>query len=219
MMSVPVFVGCLLLPTQAFLPRNVVHVMPKRTVLRLSFNNHQDDAATSRRAFLTSCGVVLAGNTVPLGSPANAAISQEEKDKKNLLKGYERLNYLLDNWEKETTVCTSDNPYTGCDRTPIKVMEYLGYKSMDDPLFKADKTMRRLEALVPAADEVDYLEAMEKWAEKADEGSGMAYVSSWGEANPGGGKDRVAYFIERSKNDVIACRDSLGTVLRILGLL
>jgi len=72
---------------------------------------------------------------------------------------------------------------------------------------------------VPAADEVDYLEAMEKWAEKADEGSGMAYVSSWGEANPGGGKDRVAYFIERSKNDVIACRDSLGTVLRILGLL
>lgn len=89
---------------------------------------------------------------------------------------------------------------------------------MDDPLFKAEKTMRRLEPLVANEDENDYLEAMETWQEKADEGSGMAYVSSWGEANPGGGKDRVAYYIERSKNDVIACRDSLATVIRILKL-
>lgn len=46
----------------------------------------------------------------------------------------------------------------------------------------------------------------------------MAYISSWGESNPGGGKDRVALFIERSKMDVVACRDSLGTVIRILEL-
>jgi hypothetical protein len=89
---------------------------------------------------------------------------------------------------------------------------------MDDPLFKADKTLLRLQALVPPDDEVDYLEAMEKWIENADEGSGMAYVSSWGEANPGGGKDRVDYFIERSKNDVIEARNSLETVIRILKL-
>ena len=87
---------------------------------------------------------------------------------------------------------------------------------MDDPLFKADKTLRRLEALVPASDESDYLDAVELWAEKADEGNGMAYVSSWGEANPGGGKDRVAYYIERSKSNVIACRDALATGMRIL---
>lgn len=89
---------------------------------------------------------------------------------------------------------------------------------MDDPLFKADKTMLRLQALVPPEDEVDYLEAMEKWIENADEASGMAYVSSWGEANPGGGKDRVEYYIERSKNDVIEARNSLETVIRILKL-
>jgi hypothetical protein len=46
----------------------------------------------------------------------------------------------------------------------------------------------------------------------------MAYISSWGESNPGGGKDRVALFIERSKKDVIACRDCLGTVIRVLEL-
>ena len=55
-------------------------------------------------------------------------------------------------------------------------------------------------------------------AEKSEEGSGMAYISSWGESNPGGGKDRVALFIERSKMDIVACRDSLGTVIRILEL-
>ena len=46
----------------------------------------------------------------------------------------------------------------------------------------------------------------------------MAYISSWGESNPGGGKDRVEMFIERSKTDVTQCRDSLGTVIRVLGL-
>jgi hypothetical protein len=56
------------------------------------------------------------------------------------------------------------------------------------------------------------------FTEKSEEGSGMAYISSWGESNPGGGKDRVEMFIERSKTDVTQCRDSLGTVIRVLGL-
>jgi len=144
--------------------------------------------------------------------------TQDITDKEKISKGLRRLNYLIENWEKETTECKTgnDNPYIGCERTPMKVMEYLGYKSMDDPLFKADKTLRRLEALVPPEDEDEYLEAVDTWTEKADEGSGMAYVSSWGESNPGGGKDRIAFFIERSKNDVIACRDSLAIVARIL---
>jgi len=97
-------------------------------------------------------------------------------------------------------------------------MDYMGYKSMEDPLFKADKTMRRLEFLVPAGREADFLDAVEKWAEAAEEASGMAYVSSWGEANPGGGKDRVEYFIERSKKNVVDARDSLRAAIDILKL-
>lgn len=46
----------------------------------------------------------------------------------------------------------------------------------------------------------------------------MAFVSSWGEANPGGGKDRVDLFLARSKTNVIVARDSLETVMRILDL-
>jgi len=150
------------------------------------------------------------------------AATREEQDKANILKGYKRLNFLLDNWEDQTTVCKTgvDNPYLGCDRTPVKVMEYLGYKSTTDPLFKADKTMQRLEELVPPGKDNanQYQDAIDVWVEKAEEGNGMAFISSWGESNPGGGKDRVAIFIERSRQDVIACRDSLGVVIRILKL-
>lgn len=89
---------------------------------------------------------------------------------------------------------------------------------MNDPLFNADKAMLRLKGYVPADKETDYYEAVEKFAENAEEASSMAFVSSWGEANPGGGKDRVIVFIERSKKNVIASRDSLKTVIDLLNL-
>merc|ERR1719354_726589 len=138
-----------------------------------------------------------------------ATSTQEKTDKENIVKGYKRLSYLLDNWEKETTICgRGDNPYIGCERTPEKVMDYLGFKSMNDPLFRADKTLLRLQTLVPSDYEIDYMEAMEKFNEKAEEGNGIAFISSWGEANPGGGKDRIEYFIERSKKNMIDAKDS-----------
>jgi hypothetical protein len=134
----------------------------------------------------------------------------------------ERLNYLLDNWVAETTVCgMNDNPYTGdkgCERTPLKVMDYLGYKSIKDPLFKAEKTMLRLEELAPAAKDAEYLDAMEIYSIAAEEASSMAFISSWGEANPGGGKDRVELFIERAKKNVVDSRSSLATIIDILEL-
>ena len=94
----------------------------------------------------------------------------------------------------------------------------MGYRDINDPLFKVEKTLMRLQAYVPDEYEEEYQDIMEKAIEKADEGSGLAYVSSWGESNPGGGKDRIEFFIERSKNDVIQVRDSLASVIRILNL-
>ena len=93
-----------------------------------------------------------------------------------------------------------------------------GYKSMNDPLFRADKTLIKLQRIVPDEYDAQYQDALDTWMEKAEEGSGMAFVSSWGEANPGGGKDRVELFIERSRKDVVEAKDSLGTVIKILGL-
>lgn len=96
-------------------------------------------------------------------------------------------------------------------------MEYLGFKSTNDPLFKAETTMMRLKDL--AGDrEVEFYEAVDAFSQNAEEANSMAFVSSWGESNPGGGKDRVRLFIERSKNNVIVSRDSLKTVMDILDL-
>jgi hypothetical protein len=184
--------------------------------------SQEDNGSSTRRIFGVQVAELLGvGAAFLLADPANAKGAQDlDAEKQKIYKGIQRLNYLLDNWVKETTVCgMNDNPYTGdkgCERTPVKVMEFMGYKSMDDPLFKADKTLRKLEGLIPPGSEADYLDAVEKWTEKADEASGMAFVSSWGEANPGGGKDRVEYFIERAKNDVIVARDSLVKAINII---
>mmetsp|Transcript_19915 Transcript_19915/g.36182 ORF Transcript_19915/g.36182 Transcript_19915/m.36182 type:complete len:91 (+) Transcript_19915:3-275(+) len=84
--------------------------------------------------------------------------------------------------------------------------------------FKVEKTLMRLQEYVPPGKDGEFQEAMDKVVEKADEGSGLAYVSSWGESNPGGGKDRIELFIERSKNDVVDVQKSLETVMNILEL-
>lgn len=112
----------------------------------------------SRRNFIKRSVFVSSGILGSLlSTPSDAlAYPQESADKEKIKKGYQRLEYLLANWEKETTVCkNNDNPYIGCDRSPEKVMDYLGYKSMEDPLFRADKTLRRLQALVPESNEQD----------------------------------------------------------------
>ena len=132
-------------------------------------------------------GASTAGTVLSFSTPAFGASKQEEIDKANVVKGYNRLQYLLDNWEKETTVCGmgGDKLERSCDRTPLKVMEYMGYKSTTDPLYKAEKTLRRLYENAPPKRDGEFIEAVEVFAENADEASGMAFISSWGEANPG----------------------------------
>ena len=72
----------------------------------------------TRRRFVTSSLIYSISAATFVGSSlfslpfANAAMtspsqasSQELRDKENLVRGYNRLQYLLDNWEEETTVC------------------------------------------------------------------------------------------------------------------
>lgn len=80
----------------------------------------------SRRNFI---GRAFVGTSMGLWAIPNSAISKESAqdilDKEKISKGLHRLNYLLENWESETTVCntSNDNPYIGCERTPMKVMD------------------------------------------------------------------------------------------------
>lgn len=192
-------------------------------------NNINHNKPRNRRDILVHA--LAAGFVAPtlLGSSNNVAMAaissrtsaSEMADKEKLIKGYQRLSYLLQNWDQETTVCGKKNDgivWEECDRSPEKVMEYLGFKSMNDPLFKADKAIKRLQTLIPEENDDEYQEAYQSWIQHAEEGKDMAYVSSWGEANPGGGLDVKASYIERSRKEVEEARQSLATIIRLLGL-
>ena len=60
------------------------------------------DRKLDRRSFISSIAII--GSTVINTSSAHAAhaaATQEQKDEENIVKGYNRLQYLLDNWDDE----------------------------------------------------------------------------------------------------------------------
>ena len=88
---------------------------------------------------------------------------------------------------------------------------------MNDPLFKAGDLMLRASSLIESDAEFErYNAAMELWNRKAEAGNVMAYVSSWGEANPGGGQDEIARYLEKSRKEVVDSANLLKTILDCL---
>lgn len=63
-----------------------------------------------------------------------------------------------------------------------------------------------------------YLSVVEAYKDKADNSAMMAYTSSWGEANPNGGKEVIDEYLERTKLDVIETEKYLRKILSYLNL-
>ena len=194
------------------------------------------DALT--RGLIKIAGVVSSSSAlVILGGPTFPAVaagipSLEELTK--LQRGHSRVTYLLKNWDELTSTCGSKFYFSAdeakqvirtegggggtCDKTPLKVQEYMGYKSTEDPLYRADKLMVRAVPLVDPGRADEYLDAVERYREKADQTAMMAYTSSWGEANPNGGKEVVDEYLERTKDDVLETEKVLREILGLLEL-
>ena len=72
-------------------------------------NNHNEDVEMSRRvAFGKSAASFLSVASIVTGNPefAFAAKAPPSADELNRIKvGYERMSYLLDNFDQETTIC------------------------------------------------------------------------------------------------------------------
>jgi hypothetical protein len=194
------------------------------------------DQGLTRRDILTRSVVVAISGTSLLGSGSAAVAAgiplPEELSK--LQRGHARVTYLLQNWDELTSSCGSKFYFSAdeskqvvrtegggggtCDKTPLKVQEYMGYKSTEDPLYRADKLMLRAVPLVDPGKTDAFLDAVEKYREKADQTAMMAYTSSWGEANPNGGKEVVDAYLDRTKEDVVATESALRQILGYLEL-
>lgn len=179
----------------------------------------------------TSSSLVVVGGPV---LPALAAGIPSSEELSKLQKGHARVTYLLNNWDDLTSTCGNKFYFSAdeakqvirtegggggtCDKTPLKVQEYMGYKSTEDPLYRADKLMVRAVPLVDPSRADDYLDAVERYREKADQTAMMAYTSSWGEANPNGGKEVVDEYLLRTKEDVLETEKVLREILGLLEL-
>jgi hypothetical protein len=61
-------------------------------------------------------------------------------------------------------------------------------------------------------------DATEEWSAAMAMSNSMAYVSQFGEYNPGGGEDNVLKYLLESKKQVISAQKALKTIVEALDL-
>lgn len=155
------------------------------------------NGVTSRRQLLQHMIAVSLATTPSLATAATTSSTSVDAGLQKIQMGHARVRYLLDHWDVVTTVCGTTvmtdlerrqvvrtEGGTQCVLTPLRVQEFMGYKSIKDPLYKADKLMLSLLKYVDPDDVDKYLDYVEQYREKADQTAMLAYTSSWGEANP-----------------------------------
>jgi len=198
--------------------------------------NSDTQTLASRRQILHLATQGALALSFLMGMPAaSLAAAPSRADLKRLQLGHSRVRYLLENWDKLTESCnnkamssteskqivrTEGGGGGFCDKTPLVVQEYLGYKSTTDPLFKADAFMLKAVPLVDDSvmDEADYVDLVEQYRDKADQTSLLAYTSSWGEANPNGSKDATDDYLDKTKEVVMETEVLLRKILGALQL-
>ncbi|CAM9290944.1 unnamed protein product, partial [Phaeothamnion confervicola] len=133
-----------------------------------------------------------------------------------LVQGYNDLTYLVSNWDAVTEKCDANGV---CDKNPDIVRKYLGLRSTTDPLFQVEKVLQKAQNYIDDPDVLEeYVDAADDFQSTQAMANSMAFTSSFGEFNPGGGKDQVAKYLEQSRLQVVACQKALGTIVKLLDL-
>lgn len=171
-------------------------------------------ARASRREAL-NFGAAAAAFIV--ASPPRAAFaSLDPNDMTRFKKALTGVNYLLDNWDKETTECKLGGDGV-CTDQPDKVRYYFGLRTTDHPLFQLDKLYAKAQTKLPDdADFEEWIEATEGLASQIAKINELAYTSSFGEYNPGGGKEQVRRYLLLCQEQVVKSKDSLETIVKLL---
>ena len=158
-----------------------------------------------RRAAFALGGQALTAALLARPGVARAE-GQDPKDFARVGKGLKEVQFLLDNWSKETT-----NPTSG-EMDPDRVRLYLGLRTTSSPLFQFEKLLKAAVNEIPDDRFEDWIAASEGYSSAVAKVNELAFTSSFGEYNPGGGKDQVAKYLELARGEVINCRDALKTI-------
>ena len=131
-------------------------------------------ARASRREAL-NFGAAAAAFIV--ASPPRAAFaSLDPNDMTRFKKALTGVNYLLDNWDKETTECKLGGDGV-CTDQPDKVRYYFGLRTTDHPLFQLDKLYAKAQTKLPDdADFEEWIEATEGLASQIAKINELAYT-------------------------------------------
>jgi hypothetical protein len=185
----------------------------------MSMSVAQNDEPCSRRDMFVKSALATVSSSVisVLGNPGIAlAGAPPTKDELARIKtGHDQIVYLLENFEKETTVCRENGGECKRDADPVR--RYLGLRSTKDPLFQIEKVFDKVKYMDIDPDNIEtFFEAAEEWNTAVNMSNSMAFISQFGEYNPGGGKDEVLKYLEEAKIQVINAEKSLSKIMTCL---
>jgi hypothetical protein len=93
-------------------------------------------------------------------------------------------------------------------------------RSTTDPLFQIEKVFAKVKDDDSGSIDLDMLDdlyaATEDWTSAINMSNSMAFISQFGEYNPGGGKDEVLKYLLESQKQVMLARDALKTICTVL---
>ena len=169
----------------------------------------------SRRQALSSAAAFGVGSLVWQQQAVAATGAPTKEDLDRLRQGYKQIQYLLDNFEQETTVCKENGGE--CKRDADAVRRALGLRSTTDPLFQIEKVFAKVKNMDIDPDKLDaFFEATEDWNSAMNMSNSMAFISQFGEYNPGGGKDEVLKYLNESKKQVEIAEKALKTIMEAI---
>lgn len=169
-----------------------------------------------RDAFATAFGVTsLVAN--PFQALAAAGAPPTPADLDRIRQGYKGIVYLLDNFEQETTICRENGGECKRDADPVR--RYMGLRSTTDPLFQVEKIFGKAKNMDIDPDKMEsFFEATEDWNTAMNMSNSMAFISQFGEYNPGGGKDEVLKYLEEAKKQVVLAKGALEKIMDALDI-
>lgn len=180
------------------------------TTNALSLNR---EGLSRRGAISTAFGISAIVAQAQVASAGTSPPTEEELDRIRL--GYKQITYLLDHFEESTTTCRDNGGE--CKRNAEPIRRVLGLRSTTDPLFQIDKVFVKVKNMDIDSDKLEaFFEASEDWNSAMNMSNSMAFISQFGEYNPGGGKDEVLKFLLEAQIQVQLAKTSLKTIMDCL---